>query len=781
MGTGTPVLVRGKIKARKQRSSKGTEIGSANEFKIQASLNILEVSITGPQCTVESLNDLPTDIVLKEDTIFAPDQRYLQLRNDASLRKALSLRSAIQDQCRKFLSTMRMMTEIETPLLFKSTSEGAREFLVPTRRKGYAYALPQSPQQFKQILMSSGIGGYFQFAKCFRDEDLRADRQPEFSQLDLELAFAGSEDIICLVEQMLADLWTYLDIGGSTKRLSLPLQRLSYADAMLQYGSDKPDLRIPIKPFTSVGHLIPADLTSKISPLADPVVEAMIVPLQCSAKQAINLTGEYLDSPGGKQFMNNPAGAPGIFVYDSQKPLHGLSALGFEAAESFEREFELEDGQLIILQARKRENLTGSSTALGNLRMSIFSTAVRQNYLPSLDWNDLRALWVTDFPLFSPCDPMEPGQGGHAGFASTHHPFTSPKTPEDVDLLLSDPGKVTGDHYDLVINGEEIAGGSRRIHQAAMQEFVFREILKMDEPKVEEFRHLLEALRAGCPPHAGIAFGFDRLVAMLVSSKLEKHLTMRDKKAAVEMAPTIPSPRLKIKPEPLITSSFAPFGTVISAPLPASRTTLPYPPPQSSQVANQNTALKYPDISPLSSAYRLSPSGTPATPHVSLFSCFPRRLRASPGSSSSGLFDVKSLERHPYTTQTFVPLSSSEVDSRRRPNYLVIVAPTLPTPPTTAGLTPYFSQIATATGGGPPDLDNIKAFVADGGTAVTYGLGVWHAPMAVVGEGRIDFVVTQWMSGREGEDCQEVDLAGLDGQGIELVIDSEITVEKAKL
>ena len=247
------------------------------------------------------------------------------------------------------------------------------------------------------------------------------------------------------------------------------------------------------------------------------------------------------------------------------------------------------------------------------------------------------------------------------------------------------------------------------------------------------------------------------------------------------MAPTIPSPHLTIYPETLTSASFAPFGTVITSPLPPTRNTLPYPPPQSSQVANQGTALKYPDISPLDSGYRLSPSGAPAKPHITLFASFPQQLRPSSRDQAAGILDVRLLERHPYTTQTFVPLASHTSQGGYKNRYIVIVAPTLRSPEPGVGLTPYFPQLVSGTAGGLPDLKNIKAFVAEEGTAVTYGIGVWHAPMVVVGDGRIDFVVTQWMSGREGEDCQEVDLGARNGEGIEVMISSAGLPKKAKL
>ncbi|KAL9633208.1 MAG: hypothetical protein Q9164_004836 [Protoblastenia rupestris] len=243
------------------------------------------------------------------------------------------------------------------------------------------------------------------------------------------------------------------------------------------------------------------------------------------------------------------------------------------------------------------------------------------------------------------------------------------------------------------------------------------------------------------------------------------------------MAPLITSPSLTLHPVPLASSSFAPFGSVITSPLPATITKVPYPPPSSSTTTNQNTALKYPNITPLTSAYRLSPSGTSASPRMTLFACFPRQLRASSNSSTTNILDVPILERHPYTTQTFLPLTPP---SGNQSKYIVIVAPTLPPPIPMPGLTPYFPQAQQAPG--LPDLQNMKAFVAEPGMGVTYGVGVWHAPMVVVGRERIDFVVSQWMSGREEEDCQEVVLDREEkGRGVEVVFGGLAEGIRAKL
>ena len=326
------------------------------------------------------------------------------------------------------------------------------------------------------------------------------------------------------VEALVKNLWMHLlDV-----ELAEPFPRLKYQHAMSQYGSDKPDLRIPILPFTRIESLIPADLINMISPLNDPTVEAMVMQMERTPSEARTFIRNFLDSNEGKRFLNNPHGGPGIFIYDASKPLHGLSAFGFEAYERIEENLDLEDGDLIILQARENSSFSGGSTPLGDLRTALYKAAVAQGFMEAPGWKEFRPVWISDFPLFSPTNDEDPGQGGKAGLAATHHPFTSPKTASDVDLLLINPTKAVGEHYDLVINGEEIGGGSRRIHHAEMQEFIFREILKMDDGRIAEFAHLLEALRSGCPPHAGIALGFDRLVAMIHSSRSQRKVTLRD-------------------------------------------------------------------------------------------------------------------------------------------------------------------------------------------------------------------------------------------------------------
>ncbi|KAI1415004.1 tRNA synthetases class II-domain-containing protein [Hypoxylon sp. FL1857] len=511
---------------------------------------------------IRCLNRFPKDIIVSKDAMWPPKSRHLQLRFDPLLRDRLRFRDKIQSILEDTLRREHFI-QVETPVLFKSTPEGAREFLVPTRRQGYAYALPQSPQQYKQILMAAGVWKYFQFAKCFRDEDHRADRQPEFTQLDLEMAFATGEDVIYLVSNLLVAIFDYLnatltptDINGirhpvprvstyphtlntedepSPESDSQPLGKpsiypkldrrlipsMTYEAAMTSFGSDKPDLRIQAPLVSNITRMegLPGAFQKMITNLENPCIEGCKFRLGLPPRQAGKFIRSFMDNLPNTTLKLDPESTPGVFIYDSSRPLNGLSSLGHEAAQMVEQIDQkhwpkCEDGDIIIMHARKDQPFYGEgSTDLGRLRTAIYEAAVQQGLLPKDD--SFKILWVHSFPLFTPSGDG-PGQGGTAGFSSTHHPFTAPKTQEDFDFLKTDPLAAKADHYDLVINGVEIGGGSRRIHVAEVQEYVMRDILKMSDAGVAEFAHLLEALRAGCPPHAGFAFGFDRLLSVLL-------------------------------------------------------------------------------------------------------------------------------------------------------------------------------------------------------------------------------------------------------------------------
>jgi aspartyl-tRNA synthetase len=229
---------------------------------------------------------------------------------------------------------------------------------------------------------------------------------------------------------------------------------------------------------------------------------------------------DFLDSPEGKPFLNNPAGQPGVFVGDASQPMNGLGPLGYDFAMTHcPPELATEHGEVLILQARPNTPFSGGATPIGNLRLALHRAAAAQGLIEKPSSKNHQFVWITDFPLFSPSNDTDPGQGGTAGLSSTHHPFTAPKTAEDVELLLTAPEKAIAAHYDIVLNGVELGGGSRRIHNAAVQELVLRDVLKMRAERVEDFRHLLDVLRSGCPPHAGIALGWDRLMAVMLGKE----------------------------------------------------------------------------------------------------------------------------------------------------------------------------------------------------------------------------------------------------------------------
>lgn len=331
--------------------------------------------------------------------------------------------------------------------------------------------------------------------------------------MDIEKAFADAAEIMHDTEKVIRLVW--LRILQTTLPSQFP--KISFQDAMEGYGSDKPDLRFSIRN-VQIEHKLPADFISRVSRVVDPVVEVMILKTSKNPAKNKRLVREaledFLNSPEASKFHKNPHGDLAVILYDSSKPLSGLSALGFEGAKEIKTHLSPSDGDYLILQARTKTPVFEGSTPLGNLRGAIQSFALKRDLIvPEKPW---APLWVVDFPLFTPTSASSPGQGGMAGLSSTHHPFTSPKTPTDVDLLRTDPTKVIADHYDLVINGVELGGGSRRIHDPNLQTYVLKDVLKMGAEKLAHFDHLIEVLGSGCPPHAGIALGMDRLVAMVL-------------------------------------------------------------------------------------------------------------------------------------------------------------------------------------------------------------------------------------------------------------------------
>lgn len=479
------------------------------------------------------LGSVPPQLNAQNGVNFPPEQRHLQFRTDSTLRRNMRLRSLALARISKYLFKRRF-DQVETPVLFKSTPEGAREFVVPTRQKGLAYALPQSPQQYKQLLMASGFYKYFQFAKCFRDEDLRTDRQPEFTQLDLEMSFSHPEDVMQLIDGLFTTCLARIFELNFPGRRELPFSdrpvydnaytfpRMTYHQAMTLYGSDKPALQIP-GAIVRIDHWVPQQLVRMLTSLSDPIVEAIVLR---TTTQDPTLSREFvkafMDSSAAHPYVNNPEGMPGITVFDPMKPLDGLAAFGHEGALRAQEELKLLPGDILVTLARPNKPLTGGSTILGNLRVDMSKAAYAESLI-QIESN-LFPVWITDFPLFSPLTEEDLTHTSASGICSTHHPFTAPKPDLDnTSRIASDPLSVIGDHFDLVINGVELGGGSRRIHNAELQEYVFRDVLKLPHERVEDFRHLLNALRDGCPPHVGFAIGFDRLMTILTESE-----TVRD-------------------------------------------------------------------------------------------------------------------------------------------------------------------------------------------------------------------------------------------------------------
>jgi aspartyl-tRNA synthetase len=420
--------------------------------------------------------------------------RYLDLRRPEMARN-LKLRSKVAIATRSFMDEQGFL-EIETPTLFKSTPEGAREFLVPSRvNPGQFYALPQSPQQFKQILMVGGVEKYFQLARCYRDEDLRADRQPEFTQIDIEMSFIEREDIYALIEGLLKRVWkTALNLDVPT-----PFKRISFEEALNRWGIDKPDTRFGMElvDFTEEFRASKFKVFSG-SIASGGVVKALNAKGLAGATQGqIETMTEYAKSFGAK-------GLAYIKVEGGEWKSPIVKFFSDTEKAALASKLKIEEGDLILFAADQWLN---ACEILGKIRLYCADVLKGQGKL-AIPADRFDFLWVVDFPLLS----FDKEQNR---WYSSHHPFTAPVA-EDVPLLKTDPKKVRGQHYDVVVNGVELGGGSIRIHQPDVQKTVFEEVLQIppDETKLR-FGYMLEAFRYGAPPHGGIALGFDRLCAIL--------------------------------------------------------------------------------------------------------------------------------------------------------------------------------------------------------------------------------------------------------------------------
>jgi aspartyl-tRNA synthetase len=420
--------------------------------------------------------------------------RYLDLRRPR-MRRNLAVRHRATKSIRDYFDSQDFI-EVETPALFKSTPEGAREYLVPSRiHAGQFYALSQSPQQFKQILMVAGVERYFQIARCFRDEDLRADRQMEFTQVDVEASFVDREDIYALFEGMLRKVW--LDVLGTD--IPTPFPRMQFADAMNRFGVDKPDVRfgLELKDFSETFR------ASSFKVFQGTVASGGSVKA-LNAKGLADLTQGELKA---LEEIAKSLGAKGLaFIKveggEWKSPIVKFLSEAEKAALC--AALEVSDGDMIFFAAAPWEK---ACAILGRIRLEAAALLQKRGKI-ALRPDDWKFLWVVDFPLMTYDEEQK-------GYVATHHPFTAP-VPEDASLIDSNPRAVRGQHYDVVLNGMELGGGSIRIHQPALQKKIFEDVLRIPPDVVENrFGYMLRAFTYGAPPHGGIAFGLDRIVALL--------------------------------------------------------------------------------------------------------------------------------------------------------------------------------------------------------------------------------------------------------------------------
>jgi aspartyl-tRNA synthetase len=484
------ISVTGKIRVRPE-GTKNEKIDTglvevvAEQLEVLNHADVLPFSIDDPEVAAKVNEELR----LKH--------RYLDLRRPEMIHN-MRLRSRVATATRVFMEEQGFL-EIETPTLFKSTPEGAREFLVPSRlHPGQFYALPQSPQQYKQILMVAGVEKYFQLARCYRDEDLRADRQPEFTQIDIEMSFIDRDDIYGLIEGLLARVWKIaLDCNIPT-----PFPRIPFEEVMNRWGSDKPDTRFDMELVDMTGDFA----SSEFKVFSSNVAKGGVV-------KALNAKGFACVTQGQMETMTDYAksfGAKGLaFIKVENGEWKSPIVKFFSDTEkaALQKKLGIEEGDLILFAA---DNWLNACEILGKIRLYCAEKLSEMGKM-SIPADRYNFLWVVEFPLLMFDKEMD-------RWYSSHHPFTSP-VEEDIPKLTSDPKSVRGQHYDIVVNGVELGGGSIRIHQRELQKTIFEDLLQIPPDVAKErFGYMLEAFRFGAPPHGGIALGFDRLIAMLCGS-----------------------------------------------------------------------------------------------------------------------------------------------------------------------------------------------------------------------------------------------------------------------
>jgi len=465
------------------------------EGMINKGLRTGEIEILVNKCEINNRAKNPPFQVTEDSSISEEIRlkyRFLDLRR-SELQKNIIMRSRLMSIMRSYLDNQNFV-EIETPFLMRSTPEGARDFLVPSRiHKGKFYALPQSPQTYKQILMVSGFDRYFQIVRCFRDEDLRADRQPEFTQLDMEMTFIEEEDVYNVVEGLMKEVLRVL----LNRDVVTPFKRLKYADAMSLYGSDKPDLRFGME----IHELNESARNSEFKIFKSTIESDGLIGAinfkggaRYSRKQIDNLN-QFIITLGGRGVLTAKVTAKG---WDSSLSKH----FHIDDIVAINDEMGASDGDLLLIIAGNKAEVR---QYLGRLRLKL---ANDENLISDDKFN---FVWITDFPLLEWDEESE-------RYVAMHHPFTSPKS-ENIESLIADPANVKARAYDLVLNGNEVAGGSIRNHNLENQMKVFKLLNISDKEARDKFGFLLDALQYGAPPHGGIAFGFDRLVMVIANKK----------------------------------------------------------------------------------------------------------------------------------------------------------------------------------------------------------------------------------------------------------------------
>jgi len=462
-----------------ERQSKNNNIPTGEIEILVSTLNILSESVT-PPFTIEDNTDGGDDLRMK--------YRYLDLRRNP-VRKNLELRHKMTILIRNFLDNLQFI-EVETPLLIGSTPEGARDFVVPSRMNpGQFYALPQSPQTLKQLLMVSGFDRYFQIAKCFRDEDLRADRQPEFTQIDCEMSFVDQEDVLEVFESMTRHLFKKV----LNVELPAKLRQMTWHEAMSKYGSDKPDLRFGME-FVELHDLLKGTGEFSIFNSAEYIGGICATGCSSYSRKQINELTDFVKRP--------QVGASGLIWLKVEEDGSIKSSIDkFYSAEILEQLCErmnAKKGDLVLIMCGEKPNKTRTQLCALRLEMA--------ERLGLRDKNKYECLWIVDFPLFEWSDEEQ-------RLMATHHPFTLPN-PDDIPLLDEHPEQVRAKAYDFVCNGIEVGGGSMRIHDGALQEKMFQILGFSKEEALAQFGFLINAFKYGAPPHAGIAFGLDRFVSI---------------------------------------------------------------------------------------------------------------------------------------------------------------------------------------------------------------------------------------------------------------------------